>query len=89
MQVPLYGKDPSFLCDTGSTALITKASFPKRRILDSSKPKQFADNNFQFDEYGRKFSKGVEKTVGKGETAHYDQFLLFPKCFQKTCTADT
>jgi hypothetical protein len=35
-----------------------------------------------------KFSKRVENTVGKGETAHYDQFLLFPQCFQKTCTAD-
>ena len=24
----------------------------------------------------------------KGEIAHYEQFLLFPQCFQKTCTAD-
>ena len=23
----------------------------------------------------------------KGEVACYGQFLLFPKCFQKTCTA--
>ena len=30
-----------------------------------------------------------ENTVGKGEIAHYEQFLLFPQCFQKTCTADT
>ena len=33
-------------------------------------------------------SKWVENTVGKGEIARYEQFLLFPKCFQKTCTAD-
>ena len=26
--------------------------------------------------------------MGKGEIAHYEQFLLFPQCFQKTCTAD-
>ena len=35
------------------------------------------------------FSKQVENTVGKGEIAHYEQFLLFPQFFQKTCTADT
>ena len=23
------------------------------------------------------------KTLGKGEIAHYEQFLLFPQCFQK------
>ena len=25
----------------------------------------------------------VENTVGKGEIASYEQFLLFPQCFQK------
>ena len=35
-----------------------------------------------------KFSKTTENTVGKGEIARYEQFLLFPQCFQKTCTAD-
>ena len=39
--------------------------FPKQQILDSSNPKEFADNNFKFDENGRKFSKWVENTVGK------------------------
>ena len=48
-----------------------------------------ADDNFKFDENGRKFSKWVENTVGKGEIACYEQFLLFRLCFQKTCTADT
>ena len=27
--------------------------------------------------------KPVENTVGKGEIAHNEQFLLFPQCFQK------
>ena len=63
--------------------------FPKRQILDSSKLKEFSDENFKFDENGRRFSKRVENTVGKGEIARYEQFLLFPQCFQKTCTADT
>ena len=30
----------------------------------------------------------VENIVGKGEIACNEQFLLFPRCFQKTCTAD-
>ena len=48
------------------------------QILDSSKFKEFAVDNFKFDENGRKLSKGVENTVGKGEIARYEQFLLFP-----------
>ena len=27
----------------------------------------------------------MKNTVGKGEVAHYEQFHLFPKCFQKAC----
>ena len=45
--------------------------------------------HFKRDENGRKFSKWFENTVGKGEIARYEQFLLFPQCFQKTYTADT
>ena len=45
--------------------------------------KDFADDNFKFYENGRKLSKWVENTVGKGEIARYEQFLLFPQCFQK------
>ena len=47
--------------------------------------KEFADDNFKFDENGKKLSKRVENTVGEGEIAHYEQFLLFPQCFQKAC----
>ena len=46
---------------------------------------EFADDNFKFDEIGRKLSKQVESTVGKGEIARYEQFLLFPQCYQKAC----
>ena len=45
--------------------------------------KEFADDNFKFDENGRKLSERVENTVGKGEIARYEQFILFPQCFQK------
>ena len=45
-------------------------------ILEISKFKACADDNFKFDENGRKLSKKVENTVGKGEIAPYEQFLL-------------
>ena len=54
-------------------------------MLDSSKLKEFADDNFKFDANGRKLSKWVENTVGKGEIARYEQFLLFPQCLEKAC----
>ena len=47
--------------------------------------KQSADDNFEFHENSRKFSKQIENTVGKGKIARYEQFLLFPQCFQKAC----
>ena len=58
---------------------------PDDKMLDWSKLKQFADDNFKFDENSRKLSERVENTVGKGEIARYEQFLLFPQCFQKAC----
>ena len=44
---------------------------PDDKFLDSSKLKEFADDNFKFNENGRKLSKQVENTVGKGEIACY------------------
>ena len=45
--------------------------------------KEFADDNFKFDEKGRKFSKWVENAMGKGEIARYEQlyFSPFPTVF--------
>ena len=51
--------------------------------------KEFADDNFEIDENGRKLFKRVENTMEKGEIARYEQFLLFQQCFQKTRAADT
>ena len=48
-------------------------------ILDSYKLKEFADDNFKFDEHGRKFTKRVENTVGKGKIARNCQ--VFSKDF--------
>ena len=49
----------------------TTKPITRRQILDSSKLKEFADDNFKFD-------KWIENTVGKGEIVCYEQFLLFP-----------
>ena len=62
------------------------------RFLDSKLQvwlKEFADDKFKLDKNGGKFSELVENSVGKVEIAHYEQFLLFPQWFQKTCMADT
>ena len=62
--------------------------FSKRQILHSSKLKEFAYDNFNSDENGRKFFKRIENNVGKGEIARNEQFLFFQQSFQKTYTTD-
>ena len=62
--------------------------FPKKQILDYSKLKEFVDDNFKFDENGRKVSKRIDNTVGKGEIVRHKQFLLYLPCFKETCAAD-
>ena len=62
---------------------------PKGQILDHPKLKEFADDNFEFDENSRfKFSNPVENTVGKRQITRYEQFLLFSQCFHKTCRVE-
>ena len=56
-------------------------------MLDTSKLKELADDNFKFEENSRKYSKQVENSVEKGEIANYKQFLFFP-VFSKDLTAD-
>ena len=55
------------------TACVINIVYPitRRQILDSSKLKEFADDNFKFDENGRKLYKQVKNTVGKGEIVRY------------------
>ena len=75
-----------FAYQTFSTLSITAFNpLPDNKILDWSKLKQSADDNFEFDVNSRKFSKLVENTVGKGEIARYEQFFLFQQYFQKAC----
>ena len=56
---------------------------PKRQILDFSKLKESADDNFEFVKIARKFSKRVENTAGKGEIDRYEQFLLSHSVFKR------
>ena len=51
----------------------------QQQILDSSNQKEFADDNFDFDENDiLEFSKRAENTVGTGEIALYEHILHFP-----------
>ena len=45
--------------------------------------KEFANDNFKFDENDRMFAKQVENTVGKGEIASCKQYLLLPTVLSK------
>ena len=60
--------------------------FPNNKILNLSKFKAFPDNNLNLYQT-LKFALGrVENIVGKGENAGYQDFLLFPQCFQKAAS---
>ena len=56
---------------------------PNDKILDQTKFKAFADNNFIVAEMLTFVFYRLEKIPGKGENAGYQHFLLFPQCFQK------
>ena len=49
----------------------------------SSKLEEFSDNNFELDENGTNIFKGVEKTVGKGESLIRSNFSFFPSVFKQ------
>ena len=54
--------------------------FPKQQILDS--PKEFSDDNFEFNLIDVKYRNRVENTVGEGEIARYEQFSSFPSALK-------
>ena len=57
--------------------------FSNDKILDFSKQKEFADDNFTFYENGRKSSIQEGNTVGKEEIAHNKAISPFPTEFSK------
>ena len=70
-------------------SLFINLTLSQTTIFYPSKLKEFTDDNFIFDENGRKLSKWVENSVGKREIARYEQFLLFPQCFKKRLLLQT
>ena len=56
---------------------------PKNNILGQTKLKAFADDKINVAEKFKFVLGMVENTVGIGENAGYQNFLLFPQCFQK------
>ena len=56
---------------------------PDDKFFYSSKLIEFADDNFKFDEYGRRLSKPVENTVGKGEIARTSNFSFSHTVFKR------
>ena len=57
--------------------ILTLSQMIKFQTLPNGK--EFAVDNFKFDENDRKFSRRVVNIVGKGEIVRYEQFLLFPQ----------
>ena len=58
-------------------------SLPNDKIVDVTKLKSFADNKMNKAQKMISVFHRVENSVGKGENAGYQHFLLLPQCFQK------
>ena len=73
MQVSQYGDLANYMIPVRSDLPLSfqQLTLSQTKISDPSKLKEFADDNFKFDENGRKFSKRVENTVVKVGIAHF------------------
>ena len=56
---------------------------PNEKFLGFTTLKAFADHILKFTKVKISLFGRVEITVGKGENAGYQDFLLFPQCFPK------
>ena len=68
--------------DTQMTMFVFKP-VPNDKILAWSKLIAFADNMLNVALMTISLFDRIENTVGKGENAGYQHFLLFPQCFPK------
>ena len=57
----VFSKGFYFKVIKGRDCVVKILPFPKQQILDSSKFKESADDDFKVDENGRKFYKWIEK----------------------------
>ena len=76
------------VCFPGESKGVNVWEWVKECIYSLPNDKSLDYTKFKFVENGRNLSIRVENTVGKGEIAHNEQFLLFQPCFLKTCAAD-
>ena len=58
-------------------------SLPNDNFLDMTKLKAFSDDKLNLAKMTIYLFDRAENTVGKGENAGYQQFLLFLQCFPK------
>ena len=56
---------------------------PNDNFLERSKLKAYADNKLNTAKMTILLCDRLENTLGKGENAGYQHFLLFPKCFPR------
>ena len=63
-------------------------TFQYDTILDQTKLKVFADDELTVTKMIISVFDRIENIVGKEEIARYEQFLLFPQCFQKASFPD-
>ena len=61
-------------------------SLPNNKILNVTKLKAFVDDKLTVARMMIFLFDKVENTVGKGENAGYQHFLLFLECFPKLCS---
>ena len=59
------------------------------KIVDWSKLKAFAVDTINVTEKLNFYLGRVENIVGKGESAGYQHFLLFPQCFRKASDTES
>ena len=65
------------------TNFVCKTFNQTTKIWNVTKLKVFADDKFNIDKMTISLLDKLENTVGKGENAGYQHFLLFPTVFSK------
>ena len=73
----------NILSETGFISHSSLSMFNPFPNDNSSRLKHFAEDNYKFDTNGIKLFKQVENSVGKGEIAVNEQFLLFYSFFKR------
>ena len=69
-------------CNRKSSYILINC-LPNDKVLDLSNLKGFADDKRKMTQKLKFVLERVKYIVGKGENAGYQDFLLFPQCFQK------